>query len=111
VKRPLDDTVPAVAVQEVAPEDVNCCVAPNWTVADVGAIVCGGGGPLARNVAANTAPIVWTDSSLKSHATCRPLIAGRHQGGGTDEGGWQVHAGGFWPFAPLRNPVPVMVTV
>jgi len=46
VNRPLVLMLPAVEVQLVAPEDVNCCVAPNFTVAEVGEMVCceGGGG-------------------------------------------------------------------
>ena len=41
VKRPVLEMVPAVAVQPVAPLEVNCLVAPRTTVADVGEIVCG----------------------------------------------------------------------
>ena len=48
--------VPAVAVQLVAPDEVNCCVAPNLTVAEVGDTVCAGGGPLATNVTGNAGP-------------------------------------------------------
>ena len=48
--------LPAVDVQPVAPDDVNCCVAPSFTVAEVGEIVCFGGGPLAAKVALYTAP-------------------------------------------------------
>ena len=56
VNRPLALTVPAVAVQAVAPEEANCCVAPSFTVADVGEMVCGGVGPLATNVALKAGP-------------------------------------------------------
>jgi stage V sporulation protein SpoVS len=41
VNRPVEEMVPAVALQLVAPEDVNCFVCPILTVAEVGAIVCG----------------------------------------------------------------------
>ncbi len=43
VYNPLVYTVPAVALQFVAPLEVNCCVVPRLTIALVGAIVCGGG--------------------------------------------------------------------
>jgi hypothetical protein len=56
VNRPLALMLPAVAVQLVAPEEVNCCVAPSFTVADVGEMVCAGGGPLATNVALKAGP-------------------------------------------------------
>jgi len=36
-------TVPEVAVQLVAPDEVNCCVDPRSRLAVVGAMVCGGG--------------------------------------------------------------------
>ena len=48
--------VPALAVHAVAPEEVNCFVAPSVTVAEVGEIVCGGGGPLAANVVLKAGP-------------------------------------------------------
>jgi len=41
VNRPVEEMVPAVAPQLVAPEDVNCFVCPILTVAEVGEIVCG----------------------------------------------------------------------
>ena len=41
VYNPVDEMVPAVALQLVAPEDVNCFVCPILTVAEVGEIVCG----------------------------------------------------------------------
>ena len=56
VYKPAELTDPAVAVHAVAPADVNCCVAPSVTVADVGEIVCGGGGPLFTNKIVNGAP-------------------------------------------------------
>jgi hypothetical protein len=56
VNSPVVLMLPAVAVQLVAPEEVNCCVAPSFTVAVVGEIVCVGGGPLAPNVALNAGP-------------------------------------------------------
>jgi len=56
VNRPLELMLPAVVVQLVAPEDVNCCVAPSFTLADVGEMVCGAGGPLAANVALKAGP-------------------------------------------------------
>jgi hypothetical protein len=56
VNKPLVLIVPALAVQAVAPEEVNCWVAPNFTVADLGLIVWGGGGPLATNVAVKAGP-------------------------------------------------------
>jgi hypothetical protein len=56
VNRPLALMVPAVVIQAVAPEEVNCCVEPSLTVAVVGEIVCGEGGPLATNVALKTGP-------------------------------------------------------
>jgi hypothetical protein len=54
VYRPLALIVPAVAVQEVAPADVNCCVAPKFTDADFGLMVCAEAA--AANVALNAAP-------------------------------------------------------
>ena len=59
VYRPLPLMLPAVAVQLVAPEEVNCCVAPSFTVAEVGEMVGedDGGGPLfATNVALKAGP-------------------------------------------------------
>jgi hypothetical protein len=57
VNRPLLLMLPAVAVQLVAPEEVNCCVAPSFTVAEVGEIVCDAGAPLfATNVALKAGP-------------------------------------------------------
>lgn len=46
VNRPLVLIVPAVAAQPVAADEVNCRVAPSFTVAAVGEMVCceGGGG-------------------------------------------------------------------
>jgi hypothetical protein len=41
VNRPLALMVPAVAVQPVAPEEVNCCVAPSFKETVTGEIVCG----------------------------------------------------------------------
>ena len=56
VYKPAELTDPAVAVHAVAPEEVNCCVAPSVTVADVGEIVCGGGGPVFTKEIVNGAP-------------------------------------------------------
>lgn len=44
VNRPLVLMIPAVVVQLVAPEEVNCCVAPSLTVAVIGEMVWAGGG-------------------------------------------------------------------
>jgi hypothetical protein len=44
VYSPVLPTVPSVAVQVVAPVDVNCCVAPRSRLTAVGRIVCGGMG-------------------------------------------------------------------
>jgi stage V sporulation protein SpoVS len=44
VYKPVEETVPAVAVQPVAPEDVNCFVCPSVTEADVGEMDCGSSG-------------------------------------------------------------------
>ena len=41
VKRPVEEMLPAVALQLVAPEDVNCFVCPILTVAEVGEMDCG----------------------------------------------------------------------
>jgi hypothetical protein len=41
VYRPVELIVPALAVQEVAPAEVNCWDCPTATIADVGEIVCG----------------------------------------------------------------------
>jgi hypothetical protein len=51
VYKPVDDTVPAVAVQVVAPADVNCFVCPSLTVAEVGEMACG-----MTNVTVNAGP-------------------------------------------------------
>ena len=56
VYRPAVLMVPAVAVQAVAPEEANCWVAPSLTVAAVGEMVCGGGGPALTNCAVNPGP-------------------------------------------------------
>ena len=62
VNRPLALMLPAVQVQLVAPEDVNCCVAPNFTVAEAGEMVCcevgggDGGGWLFAKVALKAGP-------------------------------------------------------
>ena len=56
VYKPLVLIDPTVAVQEVAPDEVNCCVVPSVTVAVVGEIACGGGGPLFTNGTLNAAP-------------------------------------------------------
>jgi hypothetical protein len=44
VYKPVDEIVPALAVQLVAPEEVNCCVCPIFTDAEVGEIFCGSSG-------------------------------------------------------------------
>ncbi len=54
IYRPLALIAPAVAVQEVAPDDVNCLVAPRFTDAEVGTMVCAG--VAAANVALNAGP-------------------------------------------------------
>ena len=41
VNKPEDVMVPAVAVKLVAPDEVNCCVLPRVTDADVGEMTCG----------------------------------------------------------------------
>jgi hypothetical protein len=56
VYNPADVIVPAVALKLVAFVAVNCCVAPNFTVAVVGEIVGVGGGPAAAHVTANIGP-------------------------------------------------------
>jgi len=56
VYSPVLLTIPAVAVQEVAPEEVNCWVAPRFTEALVGEMVCGGGGVVETNGTLNTGP-------------------------------------------------------
>ncbi len=56
VNRPVALMLPAVAVQLVAPDEVNCCMAPSFTVAVVGEMVCFGGGPLAPKVALKAGP-------------------------------------------------------
>src|ERR1035441_5482262 len=55
VYSPLVLTVPAVAVQPVAPADVNCCVAFRFSVAAVGEIVCGV--PFTRVTVAEAEPL------------------------------------------------------
>jgi len=52
VYRPAVVTVPLVAAQTVAPADVNCCVAPRFTEAVAGEIVC----PFASVTAAEADP-------------------------------------------------------
>ena len=44
VKSPLVLTLPAVALQLVAPEEANCCVPPSFTLAEAGEMVCSAGG-------------------------------------------------------------------
>ena len=56
VNRPLVLMLPALALQLVAPEEENCLVAPSFTVAEVGEMVCFGVGVLAANVALNAGP-------------------------------------------------------
>jgi len=56
VYMPAELTLPAVALQPVEPAEVNCWVPPNFTVADVGAMVCGGGGPLATTCTLKDGP-------------------------------------------------------
>lgn len=104
-------TVPAEAVQLVALAEVNCCVAPKLTVAVVGEIVCGGGGPLATNGKLNTGP-----SSVPGFSTCNGTVAGCPCQGLTFS---VVEFTNVVPkllppiniVAPFLNPVPVMVRV
>src|SRR5580658_3734984 len=51
VYRPPVLIVPADAVQDVAPEEVNCSVPPSFTLAEVGEMACG-----ATNATVNPAP-------------------------------------------------------
>lgn len=54
VNNPVVLTLPAVVLQLVAPDEVNCCVPPSFTLAEVGEMVCfagGGGGVPDPNVA------------------------------------------------------------
>src|SRR6185312_6577420 len=68
VYKPLVLMVPAVAVQLVAPLDVNCCFAPTLTVAVVGEIVCG---VAALNVMVSAGP-----SSVPGFITCSVAVPG-----------------------------------
>ena len=61
--------LPAVALQPVAPDEVNCWVAPSFTVAVVGEMVCFGGGPLATNCIVKAGP-----HSVPGFSTCNVVV-------------------------------------
>ena len=74
VYRPAEEMVPAVAVQLVAPAEVNCCDCPNVTEAEVGEMTCGVCGTrVTEALAEPPGPVAVTVTNVEAGMVAGPV--------------------------------------